>query len=83
MFMVTTRQQELQNQIIEKAWVDEDFKKKLIANPKAAIEKAFDLDIPADINVEVLEETSNHFYLVLPQNPSTRKVIKVIDARWY
>ncbi|OBR68022.1 hypothetical protein A7K91_18525 [Paenibacillus oryzae] len=81
--MVTTRQQELQNQIIEKAWVDEDFKKELIANPKAAIEKAFDLDIPADINVEVLEETSNHFYLVLPQNPSTRKIIRVIDARWY
>lgn len=81
--MVTTRQQELQNQIIEKAWVNEDFKKELIANPKAAIEKAFDLDIPADINVEVLEETSNHFYLVLPQNPSTRKIIRVIDARWY
>lgn len=76
-------QQELQNQIIEKAWADEDFKKKLIADPKAAIKEAFDLDIPADINVEVLEETADKYYLVLPQSPSASKSIEVTGARWY
>ncbi|MHA7967458.1 NHLP leader peptide family RiPP precursor [Paenibacillus sp. CAU 1782] len=74
-------QQELQNQIIEKAWADEEFKKKLIADPKAALKEAFDLDIPADINVEVLEETADTYYLVLPQSPSASKN-QVMGPRW-
>ncbi len=75
-------QQELQTQIIEKAWADEDFKKKLIANPIAALKEVFGLDIPSNINVEVLEETADKYYLVLPQNPSASK-IEVTGARWY
>lgn len=74
-------QQELQTQIIEKAWADEDFKKKLIANPIAALKEAFGLDIPANINVEVLEETADKYYLVLPQNPSASKN-QVMGPRW-
>ena len=64
-----TAEQTLQEQIIQKAWEDAEFKKKLIADPKAAVKDAFGIDVPDTIEVEVLEESANKFYLVLPQSP--------------
>ncbi|MFD2673178.1 NHLP leader peptide family RiPP precursor [Marinicrinis sediminis] len=60
----------LKHQIIQKAWEDPAFKSRLLKDPKAALKEAFDLDIPKDIQLDVLEESSNHFYLVLPVNPA-------------
>jgi len=57
---------ELQVPLLAKACRDEAFKKALIADPKAAIEKQFRIKIPADIKITVLQEETNHFYLVLP-----------------
>ncbi len=64
-----TAEQTLQEQIIQKAWEDAEFKKKLIADPKAAVKDAFGIDVPDTIEVEVLEESANKYYLVLPQSP--------------
>ncbi|WP_183562281.1 NHLP leader peptide family RiPP precursor [Paenibacillus endophyticus] len=63
-------EQTLQEQIIQKAWEDAEFKKQLLADPKAAVKEAFGIDIPDSIEVEVVEETANKYYFVLPQNPS-------------
>lgn len=76
-------EQELIQQIIEKAWSDAQFKSQLLDDPKAAIKAEFDIDIPATIEVEAVEETSNKYYLVIPQNPA--EVASVDDeeaARW-
>lgn len=62
--------QTLKDQIIQKAWEDAEFKQQLIANPKAAVKEAFGVDVPDTIEVEVLEETANKFYLVIPQSPA-------------
>ena len=62
-------EQELMNQIIEKAWSDPAFKKQLLADPKGAIQESFNITVPSDIEVTVLEETPNQFYLVLPAEP--------------
>lgn len=64
-----TAEQTLQEHIIQKAWEDAEFKKKLIADPKAAVKDAFGIDVPDTIEVEVLEESANKYYLVLPQSP--------------
>jgi TOMM propeptide domain len=66
--------QELRNQIIEKAWSDSAFKKQLLSDPKAAIKDAFGIEVPADINLQVLEETDKNYYLVLPSSPSNASV---------
>jgi ferritin-like protein len=68
--IAVSNEQNLKDQIIEKAWTDAEFKSKLLADPKSAIKDAFGVDIPEDVQVDVLEETSNKYYLVLPQNPS-------------
>ncbi|WP_139992845.1 NHLP leader peptide family RiPP precursor [Paenibacillus paridis] len=65
--------QTLKDQIIQKAWEDAEFKKQLLANPKAAVKEAFGVDVPDNIEVEVVEESANKFYLVLPQNPAEVK----------
>lgn len=62
--------EDLQSKIIEKAWSDEEFKKALISNPKGAVKDAFGIDISDDITITVCEETENHFYLIIPQNPA-------------
>lgn len=60
-------EQELKNQIIERAWADDYFKHQLLTDPKAAIRDAFGVDVPDHIEIEVLEENSEKYYLVLPQ----------------
>ncbi|MBD3921921.1 NHLP leader peptide family RiPP precursor [Paenibacillus sp. PR3] len=59
----------LKVQIIKKAWEDEQFKQELLADPKAAILKAFQVEIPAAINLKVVEEEAASYYLVLPPKP--------------
>ncbi|MNN42547.1 Nitrile hydratase, alpha chain [compost metagenome] len=60
----------LHNQVIQKAWQDPSFKAKLLADPKAAIQEALGVVIPDHIKLKAVEENSNEFYLVLPQQPS-------------
>lgn len=76
-------EKELRDQIIEKAWSDAEFKEQLLADPKAAISEAFGVDIPAEINLEVLAESSDKYYLVLPQNPAVVSADSQVEVpRW-
>ncbi|MGG6314274.1 NHLP leader peptide family RiPP precursor [Paenibacillus macerans] len=60
----------LQSEVIQKAWQDPSFKAKLLSDPKAAIQEALGVILPDHIKVKAVEENSDEFYLVLPQNPS-------------
>ncbi|MDF2719438.1 MAG: leader peptide family natural product precursor [Paenibacillus sp.] len=62
--------QVLKQQIIEKAWEDPSFKQKLLSDPKTAIQDAFGVTIPDEIQLKALEETQTDFYLVIPPNPA-------------
>lgn len=56
---------EIEVQLLARAAQDSEFRSHLIANPKAVMaEKGF--NVPANIEVTVLQETPNHYYLVLP-----------------
>ncbi len=60
----------VEGELAVKAWKDEAFMKALKADPKAVINKEYGLQIPANVQVEVVEETPNKLYLRLPPNPS-------------
>jgi len=64
------RREILQNEIIKKAWSDPLFKQALLSNPKEALKKEFNLEISDNINLTVVEELKDHFYLTIPVNPS-------------
>ena len=58
-----TRQDAKAN-IIAKALRDEDYRKALCADPKAVVEQELGVKLPAGLNIEVVQETNDHAYLV-------------------
>ncbi len=55
-------------QIIAKAWADADFKSRLLANPSETLQ-AEGIEVPAGVKVNAMENTSQQFFLVIPQPP--------------
>ncbi|CAM2976075.1 NHLP leader peptide family RiPP precursor [Paenibacillus sediminis] len=68
----------LRKQIIEKAWEDPSFKQELLSNPKAAIQEAFNVTLPDQLDIKTVEEKNNQLYLIIPQAPT--EVIKKSDV---
>jgi hypothetical protein len=63
--------QEFHNELIVKALKDENFRKELIADPKAVVEKEIGkikegMKLPATLEIKVIEQPANAIYLVLP-----------------
>jgi hypothetical protein len=65
---VLTRR-DIERNLIKNALEDESFKNDLLNNPKPTIDAQFDLQLPDSFQVEVLEETDELVYLILPFNP--------------
>jgi hypothetical protein len=63
------QRQELEAQCITKAWEDDKFRQELLSNPKATFAKAMGSPFPENVDLQVLEETPNTYYLVIPKNP--------------
>ena len=59
---------EFEAKLIKRAWEDEDFKKALLKNPKETIKKDFGIQLP-EITINVLENTSETAYFVIPKKP--------------
>jgi hypothetical protein len=53
----------------ERAWEDAEFKKQLLANPRAALEKETGQKLPANIQFKVIEDTADTVHLALRRNP--------------
>ena len=60
---------EVFNRLILKAWENEDFKQKLLANPRAVYAQEFGYQLPDNLKFEVIEETLDAIKIVLPVNP--------------
>jgi Nitrile hydratase, alpha chain len=59
---------ELEAQIVARAWADEAFRERLKADPHAAVAEETGVNVPKSIEIEVLEETPENAYLVIPLN---------------
>ncbi|MBD2207946.1 NHLP leader peptide family natural product precursor [Calothrix sp. FACHB-1219] len=62
-------QENLEAKIIARAWKSDAYKQELLENPKAVIAREFDVELPAEVSVQVLEETPTNLYFVLPIRP--------------
>ena len=60
---------EIRAKIIAKAWKDEAFKNKLLNSPKEVL-KEYGIDTK-DVKIEVMQESQNQFYFLLPLAPTT------------
>ena len=52
--------------LLSRFWKDEEFKQKLLENPKVVIEKELGRTVAEDIGISVLVETPDLLYIVLP-----------------
>lgn len=62
---------EFEQKLIQRAWEDEAFKQELLSNPKAVYARESGQELPTNLEIEVIQETTNKVYLVLPTNPVT------------
>jgi hypothetical protein len=59
---------ELEAKLVARAWADEGFRERLRADPHAAVAEETGFAVPESIEIEVLEETPEKAYLVIPLN---------------
>jgi hypothetical protein len=52
--------------IAQRSLEDEDFRQKLLDDPKGTVEQELGTQLPEGVQVRVLEETADTIYLVLP-----------------
>jgi hypothetical protein len=56
----------LEEKLIERSLKDENFRKTLIENPRAALEEELGVKLPQNIMVNVVEEKENEVFFILP-----------------
>lgn len=57
------------SKVVSKAWTDHAFKAKLKSDPQVAL-RELGIDVPAGININVIEDAPNCVTLVLPAAPT-------------
>ena len=56
-------------QVVARAWADEDFKSRLLADP-AGVLREHGIEVPPGVQVEVVEDTEEVRHFLLPPSPS-------------
>jgi hypothetical protein len=56
--------------LLKKANTNEDFKQRLLSDPKGAIEQETGIRLPENMNIVTHEQSANTIHLVLPTAPS-------------
>jgi hypothetical protein len=57
---------EIERAIVRRSLEDENFRQRLLEDPKAAVEEELGSRLPDDVQVGALEESADTIYLVLP-----------------
>ena len=57
---------QIESHLLKKAGEDPAFRQTLISNPRQALEQEIGLQLPANFDLRVVEESANNLYLVLP-----------------
>jgi hypothetical protein len=73
--------QEMERRLIERSLGDESFRRRLIEDPKAAVEQELGRRLSEEVRVVVLEETAETIYLVLPGTPMAGREGEALSDR--
>jgi hypothetical protein len=57
---------EMERSLIERSPGDEAFRRKLLADPRAAVEEELGMRLPESVRVRAVEESAQTIYLVIP-----------------
>ncbi len=70
----------LQDWIISIAMHDQAFREELLRNPKEALERELGISFPAEVEIEMHQDTPTIIHLVLPLKPKTGSLMEVSYA---
>ena len=59
---------ELERKLIQRSLEDEEFRRRLLDDPKGAVEQEIGTRLPQEIKIRVVEESPDTIYLVLPSS---------------
>ena len=57
---------EIERALVQRSMEDEDFRQKLLDDPKGTLEQELETQLPEGVEVRVVEESAQSIYLVLP-----------------
>jgi hypothetical protein len=60
--------EQMERRLIEKSLEDDDFRQRLLSDPKSAVEEELGTRLPEEVRVVAVEETADTIYLVLPSS---------------
>jgi hypothetical protein len=75
-----TDQEKQWAKIVARAWADENFKKRLLADPRAVLAEA-GVDLEKDMEYSVVEELEKQVVLILPQKPAAGDSVETGEMR--
>ena len=61
---------EIERTLVQRSMEDEDFRQRLLDDPKGTLEQELGTRLPDDVEVRVVEESADAIYLVLPSSAS-------------
>ncbi|MFC1579770.1 NHLP leader peptide family RiPP precursor [Thermodesulfobacteriota bacterium] len=59
--------------VVAKAWADEDYKQRLMADPVSLLAEE-GIEVPEGVQLKVVEATDKQAWMVLPPKPETGKI---------
>ena len=60
---------ELEEKIVARAWTDDEFRRKFVADPKGQFEEHLGTKLPETLTITVHEEGPDSLHFVIPQKP--------------
>ena len=70
---------EIERRLIERSLQDEDFRRRLLTDPRATLEQELGTPLPEGITIQAVEETADTIYLVLPGRSVDDRVGELSD----
>jgi len=61
---------QMSQHVVDRAVKDDDFRNRLISDPKGTIEEEYGVSLPPEARIHVHTETPREFHVVLPSTPS-------------
>ena len=66
----SSERSQLNDELVQKALKDDDFRQRLLADPKGTIESEYGVTLPPETNIQVHTEGLRDLHVVLPHAPS-------------
>ncbi len=67
---VPTQRLNIEERVVRRAWSDPAYKARLLADPKSALEEVLGVELPARLEVQVVQERPDMLCIVLPVDVS-------------